>query len=105
MAKLNPVTLQWEAPTQNTDGSAITEPLSYRLMVDGADFLDFPGNLNPNGLYEAEIAPMNIPKGPHTLNLKAFYRDNPDLISDPSGPLEIVMGVGRPNPPTAFSAV
>ena len=105
MAKINPTELSWLAPTNNTDGSVITEPLSYRLAVDGVDFLDFPGSLNADGRFYEDIAPMAIPDGPHSFTLKAFYVSQPLLISDPSGALDVVLGVKPPEAPLDFLAV
>jgi hypothetical protein len=51
MAIVNPRQFSWTAPTQNTDGTDITEALNYRLELDGSPFLDFPGVLNPDGKY------------------------------------------------------
>ena len=104
MAKINPVTISWSAPTLNTDGTPIVGALSYRLMVDGVDFLDFPGSLNPDGKYYEDVAPMAIPNGAHTLALKAFYVDEPSLISDPSGVLDIIVGVTAPAAPFGLAA-
>jgi len=105
MAKLNPTKITWEAPTSNTDGSPIVGDLAYRLYVDGSGFADFPGALNPDGKYEADITVMGLPDGASTLTLAAFYVDKPELISDPSNGIDIVLGVARPNPPTGLDAV
>lgn len=104
MAKINPKNLSWTAPTENTDGSPIENALSYRLVVNGTDFADFPGSLNADGRFEQPIAMLGLPEGRHTLHLKAFYVEDPDSISDPSNGVEIFLGVLKPNPPTAFSA-
>lgn len=104
MAQINPTVVQWTAPTANIDGTAISEPLSYRLMVDGVDFLDFPGTLNPDGHYTEDTAPMGLPDGLHELALKAFYVTQPLLISDPSNTIEILVGVEQPNPPINLEA-
>jgi len=105
MAKINPQDISWLAPTTNMDGSAIVEPLSYRLAVDGVDFLDFPGTLNPDGRYSESTASMGLETGvPLSITLKAFYVSSPSLISDPSAPLEIILGVAKPNPPLDLRA-
>ena len=105
MATINPTTLSWNAPTENVDGSPITDPLSYRLVVDGADFLDFPGTLNPDGSYSVATVDLGLPNGIFQMELKTFYEEAPELISDPSNSIVIGLGVTSPNPPTAFSAV
>ena len=106
MPRINKQTLSWGAPTLNTDGTPITQALSYRLTVDGVDFLDFPGSLNPEGRYEQELALLNLPQNQVlTLALKAFYVDAPALISDPSASIEVIMGVARPEAPFGLEAV
>jgi hypothetical protein len=106
MALINKSTLKWMAPTLNTDGSAISQELSYRLTVDGADFLDFPGTLNPNGEFEQPLAPLNLPQNQvMMLALKAFYVNEPQLISEPSGTLEVILGVPAPAAPFGLAAV
>ena len=105
MAKINPTELSWLAPTNNTDGTPITEPLSYRLLVDGVDFLDFPGTLNADGRFYEAVAPMAIEDGAHTLTLKAFYVSQPALISDPSNPMDVILGVQPPEAPLDLLAV
>jgi hypothetical protein len=107
MATVNPQKITWSAPTQNTDGTPIVESLNYRLVVDGVDFLDFPGTLNPDGKFEQELAPLNLPANQVlTLALKAFYGvgDQPGLVSAPSGSIEVILGVAAPEAPFGLAA-
>ena len=104
MAQINPKFISWLAPTENTDGSPIVGALAYRLMLDGADFADFPGTLNPDGRYEQPLDVLGLPDGEHTYALKAFYTDSPELISDPSASVTMITGVTAPNAPLDFSA-
>lgn len=104
MAKINPTEFSWTAPTENTDGSPIAGDLSYTLMVDDVDFLSFPGTLNPDGRFSEDTVDMNLPLGPFSITLKSFYISAPLLVSVPSNALDIIMGVGEPNPPFGFAA-
>ena len=104
MAKINPREFSWTAPTQNTDGSPIVGELSYRMNLDGSPFLDFPGTLNPDGRYYQVTDNMNLPDGAHVVTLQAFYVDSPELISDPSNALDIIVGVTQPEVPLDFLA-
>ena len=101
---INPTKFSWTAPTLNTDGSAITEPLAYRLYVDGVANSDFPGTLNTDGKYEMLFADTAITDGAHVIYITAFYVDKPELESDPSGTLDVVLGLARPEAPLDFSA-
>ncbi len=104
--RINPQQISWQAPTENTDGSPITQELAYQLDVDGQAFATFPGFLNPDGSYSQQVADITglQPNVEYTLALRAFYTAQPALISDPSNTLTIVVGVARPNPPAAFDA-
>lgn len=104
MAKINPTEFSWTAPTQNTDGSAIVGELSYILVLGSTDFLSFPGSLNPDGKFYESTENMNLPEGASTVALKAFYIDEPSLVSDPSNSLDIIMGVTSPDVPLDFGA-
>lgn len=105
MAKINPSEFSWSAPTENVDGSPIADDLSYTLMLDGVDFLSFPGSLNADGKFFETTENMNLPLGLSIVTLKAFYINAPTLISDPSNGIDILVGVGQPNPPLALDAV
>lgn len=96
MADINPEKLSWSAPTKNTDGSDITEPLSYTLGVsdDGGEFvetLSFPGSLNPDGSYSVAFSELALEPGAHSIALRAFYVDQPEAKSGWSGALDIVL--------------
>ncbi len=104
MAKINPKEFKWTAPTKNTDGSDVEGDLSYTLTVDEADFLSFPGTLNPDGKFFESTANMNLPDGASTVALKAFYLSAPSLVSKPSNAMDIIMGVTNPEPPLDFGA-
>lgn len=103
MAQINPKEFSWTAPTQNTDGSDIVGNLSYTLTLDGEDFLSFPGALNPDGKFYESTENMNLPDGASSVALKAFDIDKPNLVSKPSGVLEIIVGV-VPEAPLDFGA-
>lgn len=109
MAAINPTDLKWSAPAHNTDGSEITEPLNYTLGVAGEDgefteALSFPGALNQDGTYQVAFADLALENGAHTIALRAFYLGQPDLHSDWSGSLDIILGMAAPNPPFGLAA-
>jgi len=104
MAKINPTEFKWTAPTQNTDDSDIVGDLSYIMTLNGEDFLSFPGTLNPDGKFFESTENMNLPDGASSIALKAFYVDQPNLVSDPSNSLDIIVGVTQPKPPLDFGA-
>lgn len=96
--------LKWTAPTQNTDGSPITQSLTYNLYADGVNILSFPGFLNEDGSYGfplADVGAMQEDKA-YTLYLTAVDEDGDE--SDPSNSI-VIERVARPNPPVALSAV
>jgi hypothetical protein len=73
----NPGSFRWQAPTENTDGSPITEALNYNLYrADDADglaaapvYYAVVGELQSEGVYEA---PLNdFPEGRHVIALTA----------------------------------
>ena len=95
--------ITWTAPTLNTDGSPITQQLTYNLYIDGVQSLNFPGTLNQDGSYSfplADVAMMQA-DGEYTLMLTAVDEDGDE--SDPSGSL-LITRLQRPNSPAAFSA-
>ena len=104
MAKINPTEFSWNAPTTNTDGSAVTEALSYTLQVDGSDFLSFPGTLNADGKYHEDTANMALPAGSFSITLTAFYVDAPALVSNPSNAVTVIVGLVNPDAPLALAA-
>ena len=105
MKVINPKKLSWKAPTENTDGTPIAGALSYTLgvMTDTGVFSDvasFPGSLNPDGTYEALFADMPaFGTGTVELALKAFYVEQPELVSDWSSSITASFGVVNPNAP------
>ena len=106
--KINPTEISWTAPTENVDGTPVTEPLSYTLGVhDGADFVEqisFPGTLNADGNYTAPIESLNLPQGVSTISLLAFYVSDPETTkSDWANPLDVHLGL-QPNPPFGLDA-
>ena len=105
--KLNPVVLEWTAPSENIDGTPITRDLSYRLSVDGTAVADFPGELNPDGTYGlhfSELGVIDLTQGTYLLTLQAFYTEDPALISNPSAPLTVEFLSTRPEPPLGLTA-
>lgn len=95
--------LSWLAPTQNTDGSDITQALTYNLYVDGNQVSSFPGTLNPNGRYEyplADVAALSD-RGSYSLYLTAVNEDGAE--SDASNTITINR-VKVPGAPTDFLA-
>lgn len=78
---INPTVLEWDAPTTNVDGSPITEPLNYTMLLDGSEHVSFPGSLNPSGKYTAQFDDMSVPNGTFDIGLLAFYVDAPELKS------------------------
>jgi len=95
--------ISWTAPTENTDGSPITQALNYNLYIDGVNQLSFPGTLNPDGRYTFpldQVSGMQL-DADYTLTLTAVDEDGDE--SDPSNAI-VVTRLARPNAPTAFSA-
>ena len=105
--RINPTKLNWTAPTTNTDGSLIIEALNYTLGVsDGATFIEvisFPGSLNPGGEYEVTIQDTALTDGTHTIALAAFVVSAPDIKSDWSNAIDILL-VGVPASPLGLVA-
>jgi hypothetical protein len=100
--------LSWTAPTLNTDGSAITQSLTYTLYRHNNDVilsvLSFPGTLNPDGQYEfllEDIASFNT-DGVYTLSLTATDEDGDE--SDHSNTIEVTRAMA-PLAPTGFGLV
>lgn len=104
MTKINPKSLSWSAPTEDTQGNPITEPLNYTLGVDGAETVSFPGTLNADGKYSVAFSDFEITDGAHTLALKAFYTSNPELASGWSNSAYVLLGVGAPKAPFGLAA-
>jgi len=101
---VNPESISWQAPTQNTDGSPVKGPLTYNLyradneadlVRDPANyFLALPGSLNPDGNYEAALP--DFPEGRHVIALTAVDIDGDE--SELSNDLGFRIGIA-PNAP------
>lgn len=72
----NPETFSWQAPTQNTDGSAIDGPLNYNLYrgddetsIGSEPYFVVVGELQSEGVYRAPIE--GFPEGRHVIALTA----------------------------------
>lgn len=87
-------TFKWSAPTQREDGSALdpTE-LSYRLYIDGAALVDFPGSLNPDGTYEYK---REFSHGKYTAELTALDMEGRESQKSNSVPFEVVSAPSAP---------
>jgi hypothetical protein len=96
--------LSWTAPTENTDGSPITQSLTYNLYQDVITaLLSFPGTLNPDGQYSfpvADVAAFNA-DGDYTLSLTAVDEDGDE--SDHSNSIVITRSMA-PKAPALFGA-
>lgn len=85
--KLNPKKLIWEAPTTNSDGSAIRYELEYEVGVLMGDemyepILTVPGQLRVGQLYEAQIAHFALEAGEHVIALRSFAKGDPERRSE-----------------------
>lgn len=105
--KINPTTLRWTAPTENTDGTPIEKPLDYelgKLQTDGTFLprLVVIGTLQTDGTYAAPLSDMSFSFGEHTIALRAKYQDRPDLVSEWSTAVTFEVAP-IPNPPTALA--
>lgn len=106
----NKTKFTWQAPTENTDGTAIDYPLDYELGVAVDTIYQpvsvFPGTLNPDGTYEALIANFAAfdAFGTYEVVLRAINRNNPTAISDWSAPLVFTLSAEIPTAPLAFAA-
>ena len=76
--------LTWTAPTENTDGSPIDYALTYRLYMDDAPIMTFPGTLNETGTYSFPLADVGAIQaaGQYTFELTAFP-EGVDLEQEP----------------------
>ena len=107
----NPRTkLSWTAPTENTDGSPITQALTYTLYIDIAGVLtptiSFPGTLNPDGTYGFPLGDVGAFEDDRTYTLALTATDADGDESDFSNSIEIrVAGSQVPNAPAALSLV
>lgn len=78
----NPAYIQWQAPTHEVDGSAITRQMTYILgVVDETglpqDIASFPGTLNPDGTYVTATSDLSVfdLDGDYEIALAAQYID------------------------------
>lgn len=95
--------LKWTAPTQNTDGSPITQQLTYNLYIDGVNTLGFPGTLNQDGRYSFPLADVGAMQSDGTYELYLTAVDEDGDESDPSNSISIQQ-ITRTNPPVNFTA-
>lgn len=99
--------LTWSAPTENTDGSSITQSLTYNLYKDfngtPEAVSSFPGFLNPDSEYEFPLADVAaVQEGDNLLYLTAVDEDGDE--SDFSNSLLVVGNViVIPGKPVNFS--
>lgn len=101
----NPVTrLSWTAPTQNTDGTPITQSLTYNLYVDAANVLSFPGELNPDGSYGFPLADVPAIQVPDDYDVWLTAVDEDGDESAPSGTIVLIRVPQVPLAPADFSA-
>lgn len=101
----NPRTsISWNAPTQNTDGSPITDQLTYNLYVDNVNTASFPGTLNPDGKYSFLLADLPVISQPGSYQFELTAQDESGDESDRSNAITIVRGETIPNAPTSFAA-
>ena len=113
MARINPEKLSWQAPSEDVEGVAITQPLSYTLGVRAmgsaeafVESMSFPGSLNADGSYSMSFADMALDDGSYELALLAFYQSNPELKSEWSpGTIEVILGAAVPKPPFGLSVI
>lgn len=110
--KVNPQELSWTAPTENTDGSAIDYALAYELgwRIDPAAAFEpvasFPGTLNQDGTYTADIPNFSFPADTvFQLALNAFRQDAPELKSDWSNTIEVLISGKVPLAPASFDVL
>lgn len=101
MSKLNAVSLRWQAPTQNVDGSPIDYELAYELYVDAEAVATFPGRLNPDGTYEQDVVDLfpDTTFAAYDVALKAFRVDQPAEKSELSNVVEYKFDRRKPKAP------
>ena len=80
---INPTTLKWTAPTQNTDGEPITYELDYEMGAGEPlePMYIVVGSLQTDGVYQAPLSDAEFDEGENTIALRAIRRDVPDLKS------------------------
>jgi len=100
-----PVTkISWNAPTVNTDGSAVTDALTYNLYIDAVNMLSFPGSLNTEGKYEFPLADVPAIESPNTYAFELTAVDAGGDESGKSNAIDIVRVETVPNAPSGLAA-
>jgi len=99
---INPKTLSWTAPETNEDGSPITGTLEYEVGVQAGETFEptvvIPGQLQPDGAYQAHISQLSLGKGDHVLALRTFTKEQPSVKSSWSESVAFTIA-GVPKPP------
>lgn len=96
----NPSNINWEAPTENVDGSAISGPLNYNLYRKAPEEIDYEfyfvvvGSLQEDGTYVAPLS--DFPEGSHEVVLTAVDSEGDE--SGYSNSIGFTIGVA-PRPP------
>ncbi|MGK0524549.1 MAG: hypothetical protein ACI92N_002188 [Pseudomonadales bacterium] len=92
--KINPTTLSWEAPSTDAAGEAIDYELEYEVGITSertedyfAPLVTIPGQLREGKTYEAPISDLLLDYGTHTIALRSFAKEMPDLMSEWSEPV------------------
>ena len=105
---INPEKLSWTAPTTNVDGTPIDYELAYDLGIGpvGGPYevrSTFPGTLNPDGMYEADLPALNLDEDvTYALVLRALNVNLPEAPSEWTGEVEIMFTGKLPNAPTGL---
>ena len=104
--KLNPEKLIWTKPTKTVAGDAIPEDrvLEYEVgTVDAGEdpqaLMVVPGQLRSGEEYEAPIGDLGLEDGEHTLVLRSFYKEDPELKSQWSEAVTFRVDGSVPKPP------
>ena len=110
MPVINPKNLSWTAPTENIDGTPIDYELAYDMGIGpvGGPYevrSTFPGTLNPDGMYEADLPALNLEDGVEFgLVLRAFNVDLPEAPSAWTDEVEVLFTGKLPNAPAGLVA-
>lgn len=113
MSKVNPKEFSWEAPTERVDGQPIEYDLNYEVGVVQPDSsggttvvpkYTVVGSLREaDGKYVAPIEDMSFDYGSHTVTLRAFSTENPDLKSEWSNTTDFLIENANPSAPLALA--
>lgn len=109
----NKTQISWQAPVENTDGTPIDYPLDYELAIRSEGAADynpvsvFPGTLNPDGSYNAQLADFAVFDSLGTFNvaMRAINRDKPSAVSDWSNEITFVLSAEIPMAPFGLAAI